>query len=184
MWSANKNKEDESCCSVSSLSEGSSCSTKAQRNGHDCCSPQPRGKLPCPLCSEEAKDVLSTTLEHLLRDDTKSKLVCLDGFYFCKSPSCKVVYFRDKEFLTKKDIGVEVGHKEGVKPATVCYCFEWSKEKIKAELEEKGKSTAIRDIRQKMGTIGCSCEILNPSGRCCLSDVDKAVKKIKKDLGL
>jgi len=31
---------------------------------------------------------------------------------------------------------VVVGLKEGSKPATVCYCFEWIKEKIKAAPEK------------------------------------------------
>lgn len=174
----------ESSCSTVSSSEGSSCSTNPNSNGHDCCTPQPKGKVECPKCGEKVKGVLGKTLEHLLTDVAKSKLDCFDGFYFCTSPSCEVVYFRDETLLTQKDISVVVGHKDGASPATVCYCFEWSKEKIKAELQEKKESTATEDIKHKMDTVGCSCEILNPSGGCCLGDVGKTVKAIKKDLGL
>jgi hypothetical protein len=76
-------------------------------------------------------------------------------------------------------MSVVVGLKEGASPATVCYCFEWSKEKIKAELEEMGKTTALEDIKVKMQNPGCSCEILNPSGGCCLGDVSKAIKELQ-----
>jgi hypothetical protein len=171
MWNQTNNKE-------------TSCSINANSNGNDCCTPQPKGKTACPICSEWAKGVLGKTLEHLLTDEAKSTLTCLDGFYFCKTPSCEVVYFRDKELLTQKDINVVVGHKDGASPATVCYCFEWSKEKIKAELQDSGESTATEDIKHKMDTLGCSCEILNPSGGCCLGDVGKAVKDIKEEFGI
>ena len=161
---------------------GSSCSINANSNGHDCCIPQPKVKAECPKCSEKAKGVLGKTLEHLLTDDAKAQLSCLDGFYFCKTPSCEVVYFRKKEILTQKDINVVVGHKDGASPAMVCYCFEWSKEKIKAELKISGESTATEDIKHKMDTLGCSCEILNPSGGCCLGEIGKAIKDIKEEL--
>ena len=143
---------------------------------------EPREKVKCPICSEKAKGVLGKTLEHLLTDQAKSQLVCLDGFYFCKTPSCDVVYFRNKEILTQKDINIVVGHKNTASPATVCYCFDWSKEKIKAQLQNSGESTAMQDIKHKMDTLGCSCEILNPSGGCCLGDIEKAVKDIKEEL--
>ena len=77
-------------------------------------------------------------------------------------------------------MNVIVGLKEGAKPATVCYCFEWTKEKIKAELEATGETKALEDIKGKMENPGCSCEILNPSGGCCLGDVGKAIKEIQK----
>jgi hypothetical protein len=31
---------------------------------------------------------------------------------------------------------------------------------------------------------GCACEVLNPSGGCCLGDVTQEIKKIKKELDL
>ncbi len=147
---------------------------------NNCCTPQPKGKVECPSCHEKAKGVLGKTLQHLLREDVKAKLSCFDGFYYCKTPTCKVVYFRGDEILTQDDVSVVVGLKEGAVPATVCYCFEWSKEKIQAELETTGRTTVIEDIKTKMQNPGCSCEILNPSGGCCLGDVAKAVKEIQK----
>jgi len=153
---------------------------KVQSEGNNCCTPQPKGKVTCPECGEKAKGVLGKTLQHLLTQEAKRKLSCFDGFYYCKTVTCKVVYFREDEILTQKDISVVVGLKEGAKPATVCYCFEWTKEKIKAELEATGKTTALEDIKAKMKNPGCACEILNPSGGCCLGDVGKAIKEIEK----
>ncbi len=148
--------------------------------GGGCCTPKPKGKAVCPSCGEQAKGVLELTLESLLTDEAKSRIECLDGFYYCKTPTCKTVYFRDETVLTQNDITVIVGLKEGATPATVCYCFEWTKEKIQAELEATGETVALEDIKVKMDDPGCSCETLNPSGGCCLGDVGKVIKELKQ----
>lgn len=145
---------------------------------NNCCTQQSTGKIACPECGEKAKSVLGKTVQHLVTDKAKTELSCFEGFYYCKTPTCKVVYFRGDEVLTQDDMSVIVGLKEGAAPATVCYCFDWSKEKIKEELETAGKTTALEDIKAKMKNPGCSCEILNPSGGCCLGDVTKAIKEL------
>ena len=160
--------------------ENESCSVDSGE--HSCCTPQPKGKVECPSCSQKAKGVLGKTFDALVKEETKAKFSCFDGFYYCKTPTCKTIYFRDDTILTQEDIKVVVGLKEGAKPATVCYCFEWTKEKIKAELEENGETTALEDIKAKMENPGCACEILNPSGGCCLGDVTKAIKELKEGL--
>ena len=152
--------------------------------GDSCCSAQPKAKAKCPHCNEEAKGVLGKTVNALVKDEVKNKFSCMEGFYYCKTPSCQTVYFRDETILTQKDMRVVVGLKDGAKPATVCYCFEWTKEKIKAELQEKGDTVALEDIKTKMENPGCACDVLNPSGGCCLGDTTKAIKEIKKDLGI
>jgi len=160
------------------------CSTDTEGSGHSCCTPQPKGKIECPKCHKKAKGVLGKTLQHLLVAETKKNLSCFDGFYYCKTPSCDVVYFRNNEILRQKDMSTIVGLKDGASPATVCYCFEWTKEKIKTQIQESGETNALEDIKAKMESPGCSCEILNPSGACCLGDVTKAIKEIKTQLNI
>jgi len=138
--------------------------TQKEACGDSCCTPQPKGKIECPSCHKKAKGVLGKTFTALVKDTTKAKFDCFDGFYYCKTPSCKTIYFRGASILTQDDITVTVGLKNGAKPATLCYCFEWTKEK---------------DIKAKMENPGCSCEVLNPSGGCCLGDVGKAIKEIE-----
>ena len=152
------------------------------QESHNCCTPQPKGKVECPSCHQKAKGILGKTFDALVKEETKAKFDCFDGFYYCKTPSCKTVYFRDATILTQEAMKVVVGLKEGASPATMCYCFGWSKEKIKAELEATGETRALADIKAKMENPGCSCEILNPSGGCCLGDVTKAIKEIKENL--
>ena len=147
------------------------CST--QNSG--CCSPKPKGKETCPSCGNMAKGVLAKTVQALVTKELES----YEGFYYCTTPSCSTVYFKEDTLLTQKDLKVIVGLKEGANPATVCYCFEWTKEKIEAQLKEHGVCNALEDIKTKMETIGCSCETMNPSDGCCLGDVGKVIKELK-----
>ena len=147
-----------------------------------CCTPQPKGKLECPQCLQKAKGVLSKTLKSLLKEKTLNSLECLDGFYYCKTASCSTIYFREQSVLTQDDLKVIVGLKDGATPATLCYCFDWTKEKIEAELKASGKTFALDDIKAKMENPGCLCESMNPSGGCCLADVGKAIKEIQSEL--
>ena len=124
----------------------------------------------------------SATLKHLLTQEAKGRIIELEGFYFCKTASCEVVYFKEHAILKQADLSVGVGLKEGVKPATLCYCFGWTKEMIEAELQAKGFSDALEDIKVKIESQGCSCESVNPSGSCCLGDVSQAIKALEKEL--
>ncbi|MBA1438466.1 MAG: hypothetical protein FAF05_05715 [Epsilonproteobacteria bacterium] len=112
--------------------------------------------------------------DHCCTPHPKGKVEC---------PSChqkaKGVLGKTFEALVK----VVVGLKEGASPATVCYCFGWSKEKIRAELDATGKTSALEEIKAKMENLGCSCEVLNPSGGCCLGDVAKAIKELQQTNG-
>lgn len=161
-----------------SINENVKCCSTIAANPHSCCTPQPEGKKECPCCHNKAKGVLEKTLNALLKNETKDSLKSLESFFYCKTSSCDVVYFRDDIFLYQKDLKVTVGIKEGVKPANLCYCFGWTKEKIEDEIKHTGKTKALNDIKEKMKNIGCLCEIKNPSGSCCLGDVKKAINNL------
>ncbi len=122
--------------------------------------------------------VFLKTLERLLTEKSKSTLNSLDGFYYCKTPECDVVYFREKEVLVQKDLSVVVGLKNGANPANMCYCFGWTKKRIKEDIKQNGKSRALDKIKSSMNTIGCACEVKNPSGNCCMADISKFLKEI------
>jgi len=152
---------------------------QVKKSGDDCCSVQPKGKRKCPLCGAEAKGVLVKTLNALLKDETKQRLTSLEGFSYCKTFTCKAIYFRGDEILSQDDVSVSVGLKEDAREKNYCYCFGWTKDRILEDLKVNGKSSAIEDIQSKMKTIGCSCEVKNPSGKCCQVDVKKMVEMLK-----
>lgn len=145
---------------------------------HDCCSPQQYIEESCPNCKSEAKDVSNTTLEQFIKKEYKNEISSLDGFHFCKTSNCEVVYFKKNEIIKEDKLIKQIGLKEWVSPSTVCYCFNWTKEKMKEELTNTGETNAIKDISSKMNTDKCNCIINNPSGKCCLKDVKQAIKEL------
>ncbi len=99
-------------------------------------------------------------------------------FFYCQTSDCEVIYFKLNEIIKQEHLIKEVGLKEWANPKTVCYCFNWTKEKISDEVNKLGKTNAIGDISEKMNSIGCDCEHKNPSGKCCLKDVKKIIKEL------
>lgn len=132
----------------------------------------------CPICKNKAKEVSAVTIKSLVKKEYIQKLSSIRVFFYCQTPSCEVIYFKPNEIIRQKQLIKEVGLKDWTNPSTLCYCFNWTKEKIEEEINEFGKTNAIEDIREKMNTIGCNCEIKNPSGKCCLKDVKKTIKTL------
>lgn len=158
----------------------------------------------CPSCGNRGPRVSARTLSALVRNqfggksggsqslhgvsrgDGSNKISGGDGWRFCASRDCEVVYFSEcgnTEF-TKSQIRVPVGVKEAGGERPLCYCFNHSVASIKSELQSKGRSDAIYDIRAKMKDPGCHCETLNPSGSCCLGSVTMGIEIARDELGM
>jgi len=147
-----------------------------------CCESHPPttcGPTKCPACGALGKPVARITLGALLKPDKRRQIPVQEEFCFCRSPGCDVVYFRPQEALFRKaDLAVPLGLKEPENPhAPVCYCFGWTPQKIRAEIDATGKSTAIDQIKAQVKAGNCYCEVTNPQGSCCLGNVSQAVKQ-------
>jgi len=147
-----------------------------------CCELHPPtrcGPAQCPECGALGKPVARLTLGALLKPEARSRIPLQEEFCFCRMATCDVVYFRDgKALFRKDDLGVRVGLKEPQDPmAPVCYCFGWTPEKIRAEIQASGKSTVIDQIKAQVKDGNCYCEVTNPQGSCCLGNVAKAVQE-------
>lgn len=153
----------------------------------------------CPKCGKKGKTVKTVTLRALLKDEYVAAVAGSDelncesgcspskgntGWRFCDSSECDVVYFGEQNGVTftKDQLKVMVGVKETAGERPLCYCFGHSVATITIELRLKGQSDALADIRQKMKDPGCSCEVTNPSGSCCLGTVAKGVETAKAEL--
>jgi len=148
----------------------------------DCCEihpPKTIGPAKCPKCEALGRPVGRITLGALLKPERRSQIPKQEKFSFCRTPNCDVVYFRQGEVLfRKKDLSVRVGLKEPSDPTVpVCYCFDWTPEKIRAEIEETGRSTALEQVKELMKADKCFCEVTNPQGSCCLGNISKSVKE-------
>ena len=71
---------------------------------------------------------------------------------------------------------MRVGIKEEEDPIPVCYCFGFTRKEIQREVVETGRSTILDRIKTEVKAGNCACEVKNPSGKCCLADVTRAVK--------
>jgi len=137
------------------------------------------GPTKCPACGSLGKLVKRITLGALLRPEARAQIPVQEEFCFCRTSMCEVVYFLpDKALFRKDDLSVRVGLKEPSSPtAPVCYCFGWTPQKIRAEIEATGKSTVIDQIKAQVKAGNCYCEVTNPQGSCCLGNVAQAVKQ-------
>jgi hypothetical protein len=131
----------------------------------------------CRRCGNRGRAIPKHTVESLLKPEALSRLYEGD-YFFDESPDCEIVYFSNKRAssFTKTDVRVRVGIKETQAPIPICYCFGHTVESARAEIEATGKSTVAARITREIRAGNCACEVKNPSGRCCLGEVNKAIK--------
>lgn len=157
--------------------------SQTTQSGHSCCDVKKvvvSGNNPiCKECGNKGIPVDEITLKSLVKEPALEAIGNPDGSYFCETPTCEVVYFKNERqiYLHKDDVKVRVGIKETENPIPVCYCFGWTQERIFEQIRQSGHSTAVREIGAKVKAGECACDKKNPSGRCCLGNVNKAVKK-------
>ncbi len=149
---------------------------------HDCCNTScgiEKDVGVCRRCGNRGQTVLKQTMESLLKPEAVSRLHDAD-YFFDTSLECEVVYFSNEKdsYFTKTDVRVRVGIKETQSPIPICYCFGHTVESARAEMEATGNSTVATRITTEIQAGNCACEVKNPSGRCCLGEVNKAVKRL------
>lgn len=153
------------------------------KTGDTCCLVTEKTAAPtraeCPIAKTPSRKVQRRTLEHLLKPE-RVGLIQDVQYYYCTDPECKVVYFSNENvpYFTVDDVNVKVFAKDKGDDVNVCYCFEWTRGRIKDEIAQTGKSTASMQIAQDVKAGNCSCDIKNPKDECCLGDVNSVVKDI------
>lgn len=133
----------------------------------------------CPNCREDGTFVEIVTVKSLVKEEFQSKIRSDNNYKFCKSPSCKLVYFSEDPanyFLTE-ELKKKVTQKDGSLDVEVCYCFGHTRQTILTEIQKTGGSSALQDIKTKMKDPGCFCERINPQGACCLGNVSAWIKE-------
>ena len=135
----------------------------------------------CPSCQLRAKPVATITVKNLVIDHTRVRPE--QSFSFCRTPGCAVVYFSDAATFRKPDLKVRVGLKEHEEPIPLCYCFGYNREDIRRDFEQHGASDIPSRIKAEVQGGFCACEVKNPSGSCCLGDINRAVKETQEAIG-
>lgn len=149
--------------------------------GDQCClvtevSPTP-SRAECPVSKTLSRKVQRRTLEHLLKPERVGSMANVQ-YYYCTEPNCNVVYFSNETvpYFTVDDVSVKVLAKDNGDDVNVCYCFNWTRARIKEEITSTGKSTASLQIAKEVKAGKCACDIKNPKGECCLGDVNAFIK--------
>lgn len=133
----------------------------------------------CPVSKTSSRKVQRPTVEHLVRPD-RAQIIHDVQYYYCTDPNCPVVYFSPQvaQHITTDDLSVKVLAKDAGDDVNVCYCFDWTRRRLREEMERTGGSTASRQIAVEVKAGRCSCDVKNPKGKCCLGDVNAYVKSL------
>ncbi len=133
----------------------------------------------CPGCGSVAQHVEVQTVKALL--SPRALATFRSGSYWlCTSRTCDVVYFMDHTAPVFRlvDLKVTVGYKEAHDPITLCYCFGYTTNLVRDEYEQTGVSTVVEAITAHIQAKRCACDVNNPTGKCCLAQVDRYVKQL------
>ena len=153
------------------------------KSGEECClvteKTPAQAKAECPISKTSSRKVQRRTLEHLLKAEKVGSIQNVQ-YYYCTDPDCKVVYFSNETvpYFTIDDVKVKVFTKDKGEDVNVCYCFDWTRGRIKDEISQTGESTASLQIAKEVKAETCACDIKNPKGECCLGDVNTFVKQV------
>lgn len=166
--------------SVSGLQLGES-AEYAERSVGD---PKSAEKL-CRVCGKEANRVLSVTVATHV--DARFWPLLADGYRFCATEDCPVLYFDNRKqiYFTRIDVKTRYGPKETADPRPVCYCLNILAEQIRIEIEDKKCCYSLQDIvaYTKAGT-GKWCLTTNSSGKCCREYLPKIVDAYLQKAGI
>jgi hypothetical protein len=131
----------------------------------------------CPSCGAAGRTVPERTLRAFLSPGRVGPLLAARP-RFCRTPACAVVYYGEGgTSVAKSEVPVRIGLKEPRDPIPLCYCFGFSRGDVRAEIAATGRTTIPTRIVAEIRAGRCACQVRNPSGACCLADVNRAVEE-------
>lgn len=137
---------------------------------NDCCDIDVAIGGRCPSCGEIGRGVGAAPVRAHRPDAIEG------GWRFCPNLHCRVVFYLGHHAVDEDSVIAQVGVKALMKPIPVCFCFAHTTNDIGADLAANGVSTIMAAVKSAVAGGLCACEHLNPSGRCCLPDIHRAVK--------
>lgn len=149
----------------------------------DCCAPSNNTnavKTECPSCGEKGKNVQLITLKSLLEASALEAIEPDNSYFFCSSPACPIVYFsrNHSQTFVENNLKVPVYQKNQRIDVPVCYCFDWTREKLLQAVSTDPKPAD--QIKAHVQAGRCGCEVNNPQGACCLVNVNTFVRGLKE----
>ncbi len=131
----------------------------------------------CPRSHQVGQRVAWSTVAALAREQPEPEQTA----WICLDPDCQLVYFgRDGLQLFRTDLHRDPGFKHD-SDGTICYCFGHRRGEIESEVENIGHSLIYEHIVGEVRAKRCRCEVTNPTGKCCLQDVRRAIAGRRRD---
>jgi hypothetical protein len=148
----------------------------------DCCSvpkqSQTESASLCAECGAKGRSVERRTVLHHVKSELLAR-VSDDDYRFCPAPACAVVYYGTcGAVFTVNDVRELVTAKANGDVRPLCYCFGFTEGDIRREITQAGETRIPSQIGRFIKEKICACEIRNPSGACCLGEVNKTVKQL------
>jgi len=164
------------CCSTDSITECGFQTVEAVSVSRGGAEPQTRK---CANCGAESRPVSRKTVLLMLKPELLDRATTAT-YSFCSAPDCPVVYFEEqsRQVLTTDDLRVLVGVKAKTDPIPLCYCFGFDEKHVREEISRTGATTVPEIISRLIREGLCACESRNPSGVCCLGEVNRTVRRL------
>lgn len=143
--------------------------------------PEPRDDpdRKCVNCRGASRAVTRKTMLLMLKAEHFDRINNSE-YRFCSDQDCRVVYFPENggATFTTGDLRIRVGLKERIDPIPLCYCFGFDEKDAREEIADTGSSTLALRITALIKQGMCSCPARNPSGTCCLGEVNQTIKRL------
>ncbi len=172
------------CCSHNPQTQENSVDTAQALPADSVNAPAPLedGRRACRDCGRSSRAVTRKTMLLMLKPEHFDSVG--EGEYrFCHNPECEIVYFTEGAgaVFTKDTLRVRVGLKEKEDPIPLCYCFGFDEADARAEIARTGRSAIPQRISAFIRQGMCACPTRNPSGTCCLGDVNKVIARLMRN---
>ena len=129
----------------------------------------------CPTSGIPGQPVKLATIKALLQPHAMIKLEPSESFFFCPQSDCETVYFSQHSSFNVRDVRVPVFQKDHHPDVPICSCFGFTR----GELQNPEAARRIEtEIRAHIAAKRCACDVRNPQGRCCLSNVTQIATHI------
>ncbi len=135
----------------------------------------------CANCGGQSRPVSRKTVLLMLKPELLEQ--AMTGRYtFCSARDCPVVYVKEQgsHQFTIDDLRVRVGLKAKEDPIPLCYCFGFDESHIRDQISQTGDTTIPVTISSLIRKELCACEARNPSGMCCLGEVNRAANRLRE----
>lgn len=67
------------------------------------------------------------------------------------------------------------------KATVLCYCFGFDESHMREEIAQTGITTVPERISRLIRLGLCECDVRNPSGKCCLGEVNRTATRLRKE---